>query len=125
MATGYSIFKTTDDDAEGAKSDGVAVTGTEVYYSYPWSAAVDGQALQLEWTGTPTGTFTLWWSSKPKPDMDTDDDWVEDVDFDPDNPAGTDGDWGAGTGAIVALLKRVKYTNASGDGVLKGWVTGS
>lgn len=122
MAASYSIFYTY--DTYGLKSEGVAVSGTTTYYSKAWGAAGStGQAMQLEWTGTPTGTFTLWWSSKPNPSMTDDADWIQDTDFAPVNPAGSASSFGDNAAIMNANLKRIKYVNASGSGTLKGWVT--
>ena len=124
MAVSYSIFKTISTDAVGEQTEGVAVSSTDTYYSKPWGAAgTDGQAVQLEWSGDPVGVFTLWWSCKDHPILTTDADWIEDTDFTPTNPAGSASKMGDNAGNMKANLKRVKYVNASGTGVLKGWVT--
>jgi len=124
MANSYMLFITQAVDGPGTRTEGVAVSSTTTYYSKPWGAkGTDGQALQLEWTGDPTGTFTLWWSSKANPVLTDDNDWIEDTDFAPTNPAGSASKMGDNAGNMKANLKRVKYVNASGSGVLKGSVT--
>lgn len=106
----------TDDDV------GVSVSGTDTYYSKPFQAK-DAAAVSfhLQWTGTPTGTFTLWYSNKPKADATDDDDWVQDTTFSPTNPAGSASKGFYTVGNVVALFVRVKYVNASGSGTLVGW----
>ncbi len=68
MLHSYKLFITA--DAYGRPSDGVAVSSTNTYYSKAWGAAGStGQAFQMSWTGDPTGTFTLWWSTKANPSL--------------------------------------------------------
>lgn len=125
MAAPYKLFVTASGtDSAAPVSEGVAVSGTNTYYSKVFGGAhSDGQSLQLEWTGTPTGTFTLWMSDKPNPDETDDDDWIQDTDFTPTNPAGSAGKMGDPAGNMKSNLKRIRYVNASGSGTLKGWVT--
>lgn len=125
MANTYKLFTTTPSgDSAAGPSEGVAVSSTNTYYSHPWGAAgADGQSFQLHWTGTPTGVFTLWYSNKPHPSLTNDNDWIEDTDFSPTNPAGSASKMGDNAANMKANLKRVKYVNASGSGVLTGDVT--
>lgn len=123
-----NIFRT----AGGAgDTDGVAVTGTTTYYSTPIRIeSLFRVSVHAEWTGTPTGTFTLWTSNKPKPIDSTDADWVA---WTPGtaivNPAGAAGKatliWDDARGAgCPCRWVHVKYVNASGSGVLSGFVGG-
>lgn len=125
MATSYSIFNTTPTgDSAAGPSEGVAVAAAATHYSAVWSGSgSDGQAIQLEWTGTPVGVFTLWWSSKMHPVLTSDADWIEDTDFSPTNPAGSASKMGDNAAVMKGNVKRIKYVHASGSGTLKGWVT--
>jgi hypothetical protein len=107
---------------DGSMSGGVAVTGANTYYSAA-IGAVDGQAVSfhLVWTGTPTGTFTLWYSNKPGADASDDDDWVQDTTFAPTNPAGSASKGFYTVGNLTALRARVKYVNSAGSGTLAAW----
>lgn len=122
MKQPISIFNT-DDTAGSAntKREGVAVTGTNTYYSEPWSP--DTYGAQVQWTGTPTGTLTQWCSDKPNPDRTSDADWVQDTAFAPTNPAGAAGKFRDDVTNSNARWKRYKYVNASGSGTLFGYVT--
>lgn len=123
MSLPVKLFMTSDTgDAAAPKTNGVAVSSTTTYYSKMWggtnSTAYD---LQVTWTGTPTGTLTLQVSNKPNPDESTDADWVTTTEGAMVNPAGS------ASGFRVAVngshgKKRLKYVNASGSGVLYGFV---
>jgi hypothetical protein len=62
-------------------------------------------------------------SDKPNPDQTNDNDWVQDTGFAPTNPAGSAGKMRDDTGNAKAYRKRIKYVNASGTGLLTGFVT--
>ena len=108
-----------------APNVGVAVSGTDSYYSK--AILLDGKpgSWHLEWTrasGTLDGDTQLFYSNKPNPDLTTDDDWVEDTGF----PAPTVNTTTSAKGfvalsGVVALWARLKYTNATGTGTLLGW----
>lgn len=125
MATPISIYNTRSATDPGAPAtQGVSVSSTNTYYSEMWTGEdSDGASLSLFWTGTPTGTFTLWGSDKLNPDQTNDNDWVQDASFAPTNPAGSASKFGDQTGNYKAYRKRIKYVNASGTGVLTGFVT--
>lgn len=122
--TPIKLFVTaTTGDSGAPLQEGVAVSSTNTYYSKMWSGQDSGgQSLQLEWTGTPAGALTLWYSNKPNPSEENDADWEEEATvFSPTDPAGS------ASGFVTENLKlayrlRLKYVNASGSGVLKGWV---
>ena len=78
-------------------------------------------SLQLEMTGTVTGTFTLWQSNMPDADPTSDADWVEntDVTF---TAVSNATDQFINIGNAAARWYMVKYTNATGTGSLNGWV---
>lgn len=121
----YSIYTTrSTTDSNAPAVGGVAVSGTNTYYSDAMSGTnADGFGLQLQWTGTPTGTFTLWMSDDEFPNFSSDTDWVQDTSFAPSNPAGAPGNMRDDVANAKARWKRVKYVNASGTGVLKGWMS--
>lgn len=119
-----SIFNThaPGSDGNAPTAEGVAVSSTTVYYSEIITGR-DGVGIdiQLFWTGDPTGTVTAWTSDKTNPSVADDADWVqESAAFTAVNPAGS-ASKGRELLAGSGLRKRLKYTNASGSGVLKGY----
>lgn len=125
MASPYSLFNTRSASDPGAPvSVGVAVSGTNTYYSDMWTGEnQDGYALTVFYTGTPTGTFTLWMTDKRQPSTTNDDDWVQDTTFSPTNPAGAAGKFRDDAANAKAKRKRLKYVNASGTGTVSAWAT--
>lgn len=125
MAANYSLYNTR--EAPGvfapSKVPGLAVTGTNTYYSDPIGPRADGWGYHFEWTGTPTGTFTLWRSNKPNPDLTSDADWIQISTFTPTNPAGSAGKFGDDVSFTNFKLYRFKYVNASGSGTLFCWAS--
>lgn len=120
----YRLFTTQDTGPQGYLTDGLAVTGANTYYSKPISClGSDGFGMTIRWTGTPTGTFTVWRTDRRDPDLATDTDWTQDPDFN-----------GVGVGTLAtggiagiksfsnAIAKnwkwRIKYVNTSGTGVV-------
>lgn len=126
---GTKVFATvtgaTKETPAGVTGNGASIgIGLAVAYSSVFGAAgSQSQSVQLEWSGTPTGVFTLWYSNKMHPSLADDTDWIEDTDFAPTNPAGSASKMGDNSTIIPANLKRIKYVHASGAGTLKGWVT--
>lgn len=117
----YTLWDTVVDAGTGQRNRAVAVSGTNTYYSNRF-AVQSGLYFGFthEWTGTPTGTLTFWYSDLDQPDETSDSDWKQDTTYTPVNPAGaagSTGDNGTGTGH---LWYRFKYVNASGSGVLGG-----
>lgn len=123
--TNHDLFVTTvTGDANAPKREGVAVSSTTTYYSKLISGQEgDGFALHLFWTGTPTGTLTLWYSDVENPILTSDNDWVQDSTWSPTNPAGSAAKFRSDANGSHARWKRVKYVNASGSGVLYGRAT--
>lgn len=125
----HPIYSTESFPTAPRRSNGVAVFGTNTFYSGIWKATKsDGFGLHLEWTGTPTGTFTLWRASKSYqdgkgPNEANDNDWVQETTFSPSNPAGAAGKMADEVSNGRNEFWRVKYVNASGTGTLFGWVT--
>lgn len=119
------IFSTSNASDSGAPTtEGVVVSGTATYYSNQWTGTdADGYGLHVEWSGTPTGTFTLWMSDKPTPTEADDTDWVQDTAFVPVNPAGAAGKFRDDAYNAKSRRKRLKYVNASGTGTIKAWAS--
>lgn len=103
-----------------AEKIGEAVSSTTTYYStkVPMSQRDGRQSVHIGWTGTPTGTLTLWYSNLDRPNEATDADWVQDTTWAPGNPAGSAGATFVPTGNLVGKWWRVRYVNASGSGTL-------
>lgn len=119
-----SILYTVKDSVIGEITDGVAVSGAADHYSKPMSGEnASGAGIQLQWTGTPTGTFTLWLSDKPFPILTSDADWYQDTTFTPTNPAGSASKMGDTFENARAKWWRIKYAHASGSGSVFGWYT--
>lgn len=117
----YSLFTTSDGSVMDRRTDGVAVTGANTYYSKPVSGSADGFSLHLEWSGTPDGSFTVWKSDKPQPNPATDADWVQDMEFNSTGAVAAGGV--AGKFACSALnchnrWWRVRYVNAATAGTI-------
>lgn len=124
MFAPIKLFVTTTSGDSGAPAtSGKSVSGTSTYYSKMWSG-LDATAydLQVSWTGTPTGTLTLQVSNKPNPDETSDTDWVASTEVSLTNPAGSATGFRVAATGSPAFRKRLKYVNASGTGVLSGWV---
>lgn len=129
MSQPISIFRTPGPGAAtlGETYEGVAVSSTNTYYSTPLSCSFgDGFSLTLKWTGTPTGTFTVWKTDIAQPNLANDADWEQDTDF------GTAGSVAAAGSADIYASSaanaknrwwRVKYVNASGTGTITGSAT--
>ena len=115
----FQAFETVDAGNQ-TRNPGANVTGTTTYYGNAVGGSGTGQSIHLRWTGTPTGTFTLWYSDKPDPVLTTDTDWVQDTSSTLTNPAGAAGSTFMDTTNSNAKLRRVKYVNASGSGFLSG-----
>jgi hypothetical protein len=119
MSATYSLYNTRQTGTNlPFKIPGVAVSGTSDFYSDPIGPRVQGFGYHFEWTGTPTGTITLWRSNKTGPDLTTDADWIQVTSFTPTNPAGSASKFGDEINFTNFKLYRFKYTNASGTGVL-------
>lgn len=107
--------------------DSAAMSGTDTVYSKMWSVRGDGGfSMQARWTGTPTGTFTLWRSNVPRPNEASDTDWdavpSSEVDFTGKQPAGSASGWTIDVSAGATAHYRFKYVNATGTGALVMYV---
>lgn len=93
-----------------------AVSGTNTYTSVAVNTQnMDTGALQLSWTGTPTGQFTL--SGSVKGDI-----FIPLPSFTVTSPTGSAGKdlidiWGTGV-----FWLQLSYTNASGSGTITAWI---
>lgn len=125
MALSFSVFTTRSATDPGAPNTvGVSVSGTPTIYSDMWSGEdADGYGLTVFTTGTLTGTFTLFMTDKPQPSLADDTDWVQDTTFAPTNPAGAPVKFRDDAGNAKASKKRLKYVNASGTGIITGFVS--
>lgn len=125
MSLPIQIFVTPNaTDSAAPRVNSVAVSSTNTYYSKMWSGGDSvSYSLQVVWTGTPTGTFTLQVSNKPNPVESTDADWVTSTEVAVVNPAGSASQFLVSTTASPHMKKRLKYVNASGSGTITGFVT--
>jgi hypothetical protein len=120
MAATYSLYNTREAGGVFSPSKilGTTVSGTSTFYSDPIGPRTNSWGYHFEWTGTPTGTITMWRSNKPNPDPTSDNDWIQVTTFTPTNPAGSAGKFGDELNFTNFKLYRFKYVNASGSGVL-------
>ncbi len=123
MALPQKLFVTPSaTDSAAPYTNSVAVTGANTYYSKMWSGGDSvAYSIQVVWTGTPTGTFTLQVSDKPNPIETTDADWVTSTEVAVVNPTGAAGQFLISTTASPHMKKRLKYVNSAGSGVLTGY----
>lgn len=119
----YKVFTTEATDGRSGRTDGVAVSSTTTYYSSPVALGPGSQA-SVSWhcTGTPTGTVTLWKANRPNPSEASDSDWSSVAIGALGSPAGAAANSSEEYGNLGAGLFRIKYVNASGSGVLYGYV---
>ncbi len=98
------------------------VAAAATHYSQVWGSE-DWSAI-VRYTGTPTGTFTLWGTTKRNPRLADDTDWVQIVDAAIVNPAGAAGKFHVQSSETEASLTRyrLKYVHASGSGTIGGEV---
>lgn len=118
----YRLFTTEAVDGRSGRTDGVAVSSTNTYYSSPVALGAGSQlSLSLHWTSTASGTTTLWKANKPNPSEATDADWTSVSLGSLAGPGGVAGNSSEEYGNLGAGLFRVKYVNASGSGVLSAY----
>lgn len=98
--------------------DSATMTGTDVLTSSSVGVNyLDNVAIDLRWTGTPTGTFVV--------ESSLDDSIWSELDFgSPISASGAAGDHQIYINQAPFYYLRVKYTNASGNGLLAGKING-
>lgn len=110
----YRLFVTVDNDPMGIAHDGVVVSGT--HYSRKISPKNLAYGLQVNTTGTLTGTWTVWYSNKENPSEADDTDWVQDTSAPVTNPAGATTKWAYDAVDFARKWARLKYVNSGGAG---------
>lgn len=118
-------------DTQADRDDDVGVAfpgGTGTLYSRPiyGPQRIGQSSIQLIWTAGNTGTFTVWYTLKPNPELTTDTDWVQDTGVVVTGSslavAGAAGNTIIFVGNVLPEWIRVKYVNASGTGsILNGY----
>lgn len=95
-----------------------AMTGTSTITNTTNITNLDNMALQVEWSGTPTGTITIALS-------------VNNITFYPltfepaiNQPAGSAGGVLANINQASPFWLEISYTNISGSGTLNAWIEG-
>lgn len=122
----YSLYNTVPVEAFSNKTEGLAASSTNVYWSQPWKAAPRDWGLQIVTTGTLTGTWKLYASERKHPDLTSNTDWVDmstHADFVETNPAGAATNWRTSSILLKSEWLRLEYTNASGTGNIFAFVT--
>lgn len=100
------------------KEQPIVVTGTNTYISLAENTKnTDNTGIQLIWTGTPTGTFTV----SISPDGNLYDDIVPSPAI--VQPAGSAGHWSVNINQTPMSWVRVTYVNASGSGTIDAIIT--
>lgn len=126
MAATYSLYNTRENPVtsnQPSKVEGVAVSGTADFYSDVFAPRTNSWGFHFQWTGTPTGTITLWRTNKPNPILTTDADWIQVTTFAPTNPAGSASKFGDEINFTNFKHYRFKYANTAGSGTLFCWAS--
>lgn len=112
--------------AVSGDTNGVAVSGTTTYYGDVTDvSAILNPSYHLEWTGTPTGVFTIWGSNKENPNLANDNDWFSPTLAVPIvQPAGSASKDFVDLSGWPFRKVRPKYVNASSTGVINAHVAG-
>lgn len=98
--------------------NGVAMTSTTTFHSDPLPVMnVDNIGIELSWTGTPTGTFSIEASNSQLA-------WIT-LTFNTalTQPAGSANSIGLDINQFPFYYIRITYTNASGTGAANAYVT--
>jgi len=121
MGNSYKLFETRLADNTALATEGVAVSGTGVYYGNKMSINQRGDVgFELRFVGTAAGVLTFWFSDMDNPSVANDTDWIQDDSWTPTNPAGADLKVKYARDGIKGRWARIKYVNASGSGTLYG-----
>jgi hypothetical protein len=110
-------------DNEASPKAGAAVAAVQAYYAsrQDYLGACTHGSIHLQWTGTPTGTFSLWSSNDAAAELDTDVGWIEETGISvPAQPAGSAGATMVHIFHSGARWLRVKYAHTSGTGSIRG-----
>jgi hypothetical protein len=121
MGFPISIFQTSPGYNAPLLNGVVNPSGT-VYSAIFTAPNSDGYSLSVFYTGTLSGTFTLWWSDVPFASQADDTQWIQDTNFSPVNPSGSAGSFGDEAGNSKGFYKRLKYVNSSGSGTITAYV---
>jgi hypothetical protein len=120
-----NVYRTTG-GASQEGTNGVAVTNTGTTYSDITDvSSILNPSYHLEWSGTPTGTFTVWGSNKENPIAANDNDW-----FNPPLAVAISQPAGSASKDFVDLSgwpfrkMRLKYVASAGAGVINAFVAG-
>jgi hypothetical protein len=107
-------------------TEGVAVSGTSTFYGTPMDTrSILNPSLHLQWTGTPTGTFTIWGSNKRDPSLADDSDWFQiTLAVAIVQPAGSAGKDFVDMSSWPFAKLRPKYVNAAGSGTIHAYPAG-
>jgi hypothetical protein len=83
---------------------------------------IDNVGLETDWTGTPTGTFSLEASNQYDPETNPNATFkAVTLASAPANPAGSASGWLLDLNQIPFRWVRLRYTNASGTGTLQSY----
>jgi hypothetical protein len=81
-------------------------------------------SIQLFWTGTVAGTWTIWVSDKDEPDETTDSDWTQLSLADSiSQPAGSAGNDYVNLNECGARWVRAKFVTSGGSGNVEVWAS--
>ncbi len=104
--------------------DNVAVVAAQDYISDIIEVNTGSSllSLHLQWSGTPTGAFTLFQSNLPQPGLNKTKGWVpvptSEVDFTGKDPVGSASASFVNISAVSGCRYLLVYTHATGTGVL-------
>ena len=110
---------------DGPQQEAIGEAITATTYSLKFRPAASGlHAIQLGWTGTLTGTFSLQYTALEYPSDSADTNWDSDADWATaaSDPAGAPGTTFVPTTFASGGWYRVKYTHTSGTGNMWGIV---
>ncbi len=104
----------------------VSVSSTSTYYSTATEVRqFENVSYQLVWSGTPTGTFTVWVSNLVAPSLVNDTDWISlTLATAISQPAGSASKYSVDLSSLPFYWVRLKYVNASGSGTITAYLVG-
>lgn len=106
----------------------IGTSGVANYYSTPWdSIGAAGAGIEIQTTGTLTGSWTLWRANRYNPNRNDDADWVRDAAFESAadfvNPSGAATHWATEQNGGQSFQWRLKYVPGGVGGSIFAWVT--